>query len=77
MFEISDEIKKLATKCENSIACTIQEKKELCKVESCVDNEVFFVKCLHEPFCPYKQTFGYSFFCTCPVRQEIFKKYKV
>ncbi|MDA3907056.1 MAG: hypothetical protein PF484_13370 [Bacteroidales bacterium] len=63
--------KSLATKCQRNHICLEDTSKVLCKTDYCVNNEVLFVK--HEGFngCPYLHSFGYSHFCSCPLRMQI------
>jgi hypothetical protein len=75
-IEIPDEILKNTTKCNKSFGCLKNEKHVLCRVEHCVNEEVYFIKCLNTATCNYRVSFGNSYFCSCPVRMEIFNKYK-
>ena len=74
-IHISEEVRRTATNCKKKFSCLEEERKDLCKVENCIDGKVHFIKCLNDEYCPYKQSFGDSFFCSCPVRKEIFNKY--
>ncbi len=75
-IKIPDEVLKNTKKCNKSFNCIENDNHVLCKVEHCVDNKVYFIKCLHQDNCYYKRSFGNSYFCSCPVRKEIFRKYK-
>lgn len=63
--------------CEKNFACLKNDKHVCCKVENCINNEVHFIDCAVNFNCSYKMSFGHSYFCTCPVRKEIHKKYGV
>lgn len=63
--------------CEKNFNCLKSDKHICCKVENCVNNKVHFINCADNKYCSYKKSFGYSFFCTCMVRKEIFNKYGV
>jgi hypothetical protein len=76
-IEIDEDIKKSTTKCEKDIKCLVDKTYELCKVTESVHDKVIFVECLEENYCIYKMGFGYSNTCNCPIRKEIYKKYKI
>ncbi|REE83269.1 hypothetical protein BX611_0556 [Lutibacter oceani] len=75
-MEIDKELIEKTTKCKKSFGCLNNDQHILCKVEHCVSNKVHFVKC-SDNFCPYRMSFGYSDVCNCPMRKEIFNKYKI
>lgn len=76
-IEISQKTIDETTECEHSHECLKDVSKIHCKVESEISGEVHFVKCPDEELCAYKQTFGHSQMCCCPIRKEIYNKYKV
>jgi len=76
--EIEKETKESATKCEKNFACLMDKDHTLCAVERYVNGDVIFIKCLDTKHCAYKMPFGFSLWmCTCPVRKEFFKRYKI
>lgn len=75
-IKISDETIKKTKSCNKSFGCLKNEKHVLCQVEDCVNEEVYFIKRLYTDKCDYQISFGNSCFCSCPVRTEIYKKYK-
>jgi hypothetical protein len=76
-IEIDKDIKKSTTKCEKGLKCLVDNTYELCKVTESVRDKVLFVECLEENICSYKMGYGYANICNCPVRKEIYKKYKI
>ena len=74
MVEINDSTKVCAEHCDKKYQCL--EKAPCCKVGSCVGNSVLFVEKL-ERLCNYFQEFGYGHVCKCPVRKELYKKFKM
>lgn len=76
-IRISDEIKSSATSCTKDFSCLSPEKKDLCKVKKCVDEKVHFIECNEHEYCTYKISFGTEFFCSCPVRKEIYNKHRI
>jgi hypothetical protein len=76
-IKVDESTIKSTTECEKGFACLNGDKNLICKVEFSVrDKTVVFVKCLNTEPCSYQMSFGYSFVCNCPVRKEIFKRYK-
>lgn len=77
MLEISDESRQAMTKCAKRLSCLADDVKDLCPVESCVDKKLYFVKCLNNLACAFQRRFGAGHYCTCPVRKEIFDRYRI
>lgn len=71
-IEISEDII-LKTKCRRECSC-FNSELHCCKIVNCVDSTVHFVEPV-ERSCNYLHSFGYSYFCCCPVRKEIYRKY--
>ncbi len=64
--------------CKNNLDCLTNEE-HFClkaKVENCINEKVYFINC-NNPCCNYKINFGKSCVCDCPVRKEIYDKYKL
>jgi hypothetical protein len=76
-IHVSDTARREATKCQKKFSCLEKEINTLCKVESCIDGTLHFIQCLNKGHCSYQLLFGYRFMCGCPVRKEIFNKYKI
>lgn len=76
-IEIDEKILKEATRCENNFKCLKEDKSTLCKVESCFNNELHFIKCADTFFCNYKTPLGNLSICSCPVRRELSNKYGI
>lgn len=77
-MEIDESIIKQTKHCAHDFEC-LENVNYLCriaKVESCIDNSVLFIEC-PKNWCEYKLNFGYSAICNCPVRKEIYNKYKL
>ena len=64
-------------KCNENFACLEGENKCLCKVDHMLEGKLLFVKSMNDCIRDYRTSFGYSNFCNCPVRKEIFKRYNV
>ena len=73
---IDEDTLKSTTKCAKDFSC-LKGQNEFCKIEYCVSDTGYFVKCKEHTYCSYKDKFGGSFYCTCPTRKEIYSKYKL
>ena len=63
------------TACEKSFEC-LTNPDSLCKVTTCIKGEVHFLEC-SEKECKFKTPFGDDYFCSCPVRKEMYNRYKI
>jgi hypothetical protein len=77
VFEIDNDIKGLATLCKSNLACLESDCHTICIVKDCINGKVHFIECKDQNFCTYKKSFGHNHICTCPVRKEIYNKYKI
>lgn len=75
--EVDKRVFNKTLQCKKNFNCVKTSNHECCKVEHCVNNQVHFVKCPDAVICNYKMNFGGSSFCSCPVRKEIYNKYRV
>lgn len=76
-ISVSDEAIKATTKCRKFFSCLKEKDRNFCAVANCINEEILFMKTLKNACCPYQQAFGNEFLCDCPVRKEIFVKYKI
>lgn len=76
MYEVEKSIIDKTINCDNNFACLTEENSPSCKVSSCVGCKIHFLEKL-ERDCPYHQEFGFSYICKCPVRIELYNKYKI
>jgi len=72
----SDGILESATKCKKKFSC-LKVERDICAVEDCVNDSVLFVKSKYKASCPYQQMFGNEYICNCPVRKELYEKYRI
>ena len=76
-MEIKKEVIDSTKKCDHKFEC-LSKKDCIClvsKAKSIIYNKALFIEC-EESNCKYNIIYGQSTICTCPVRNEIFKKYK-
>ena len=76
-IEIDEGVVRATTRCNDHFSCLSGDLARLCKVEDCVSDAVYFVKCVEETDCNYKVPFGDGQVCTCPTRKEIYFRYKM
>ncbi|MBA4387945.1 MAG: hypothetical protein C0404_08180 [Verrucomicrobia bacterium] len=74
-YPVSDAAQKATTKCTKGFSC-LTGQSDVCEVEACINESVYFVYCLDKGNCSYKKAYGHGHFCTCPTRQELFNKHK-
>ena len=72
----TEDFKLLAPKCPRNYVCLKQANGVLCNINYCVNDKVLFVKPVDDSFCPYINAFGYSHFCTCTIRMQIYLESK-
>jgi hypothetical protein len=74
IFSVDKETLEKTTKCEKK-GC-LYDETIMCRVERAIKTDLLFVQA--DPLkcsCNYCVTFGDSFMCLCPTRQEIYLKY--
>ena len=76
-IEIDDEVRDRTTECEEAYACILNVNHTTCKADQTKSNGSFFIECKEAVCCNYRVSYGFSsYICTCPVRKEIYRKYK-
>jgi hypothetical protein len=75
-IEIRDEIKSSATWCNKNLSCLSPENKDLCKIAACVDQNFHLIVNEEPKYCSYQNSSVYGKSCSCPVRKEIYNKYR-
>ncbi len=73
---VDDNIIKKTTKCRKNFCC-LSGKKPFCNVELCIEKSIHFIKCASNESCGYRVPFGYSYICVCPIRKELYNRYKI
>ena len=77
VYEVDEETIRLTTDCRLDFQCLTGDLSCMCTVEELL-TDVLFVR-PEEPalHCPYLQRFGEGFFCSCPTRRALYKRYGV
>mgnify|MGYP001486957991 CR=1 FL=1 len=65
----------LAPLCPKAYAC--RETHAYCQPAFPLDGDKFYFVGQGEEECPYKEKYGTLHTCSCPVRQEIYRRYKI
>ncbi len=76
-IKIDETIVSRTTKCNSKFACLDGDKKFHCKIDKSIGNVIFVSDEKRGLHCNYMLPFGSSFICVCPVRNEIFRKFKI
>jgi hypothetical protein len=76
VLEIDQKILTKATSCSKGFACLNGDNTVNCKIQYCINRQIHFIESSGTKTCNYKMHFGESFICICPVRKEIYKKYR-
>jgi hypothetical protein len=79
-IEMSDDILKRTTKCYHGLSCLSGEPRPVCKVEEPIGTLAALTNCEGKVYCPYCIPYGISgnsSYCTCPVRIELYRRYKI
>ncbi len=76
-MEIDESIIKKADKCTKEHKCLFEKDSVYCKIERCINSDILFLECKESIFCNYQLSYGNCQICRCPVRIEIFNKYKI
>jgi hypothetical protein len=74
---IDKEIVEQANLCRNELQCMSGDKVFLCKVATPLGSDIVEIKSKHVRSCSYCLTVGSSYYCHCPVRNEIYRKYRI
>ena len=75
-IKVDDNIKQETTKCKKNFSC-LSGETPICSVELSIENKILFIKCVSKEPCSYRVPFGYSDVCICPVRKELYNRYKI
>jgi hypothetical protein len=63
--------------CNRAHACLSGDGDCLCQVEQFLDDTILSIAPPPDMKCTHKMRYRDAFLCTCPVRKEIYKRYKI
>lgn len=72
---MTEQGKTLAPLCRRAYAC--RETHSYCRPAFPIDGKNFYFVGEGDVKCPYMKKYGTLYTCDCPVRQEIFQRYKI
>lgn len=76
--DVPDRVLEAATECEHALACLQDESYPLCRVVSKIATGVLATYCPQGAPCTYCQpAIKSEGFCVCPVRIELYERYRV
>ena len=79
MYKVGEKTIRRTMQCQHDFKCLNDKGWTSCGVTNDLEGAFLHLKdnC-HNPHCPYLMSFGQSsYFCHCPVRCEIYKKYEI
>jgi hypothetical protein len=75
--QISEATKKRATKCSCNFECLNNEKWDTCSIEKEISGGLVIKNICRQKFCNYFLYFGSRHICICPIRHEIYERYRM
>ena len=76
--KVDEKTRKKARKCDKAFQCIYDETPNICAVDNTTGyDSVYFVESPVDMFCPYCYGFADGYMCTCPVRHDLYQKYKM
>ncbi len=75
-LEVSEDAIAATDRCPHGFACLDPAQRSVCPVEQRI-MDVIFVEPDDTFFCPYKTSFGDSYVCGCPTRQELYTQHQI
>ena len=77
-YQVSDKAKKQTTKCYYNFTCLNNGTWDTCSIERDLQEAFLAIKTKSDKItCPYCFPFGFSYYCTCPTRREIYQRYNI
>ncbi len=73
---VSQEVIADTDRCPKDFACLDPGTRAVCPVEQRI-MDIIFVEPDNNFFCPYKTSFGDSYVCGCPTRQELYTAHHI
>lgn len=76
-MEIGQDVIQRTSKCEKDFRCLSGYTGHLCRILCYMKEDIYFVKCMEKVDCAYLETHEKTRLCNCPVRKEIYQRYKI
>ena len=75
-LKIDEGVLKKTIKCKKDFSCLSGDKNRLCDVMDSIVSDMVRIALQSDKICSYRLSYGYSYYCLCPTRCEIYKRYK-
>lgn len=75
--QIEQAIEERAPECDKAHSCLSGEQNCRCHVVQLIDDAILAVRPPPAMKCTHKMRYRDTFLCTCPVRKETYKRYKI
>ncbi len=75
--EVAPEIIEDTKQCRWDFQCLNEHGKPICPVVEVIAEDVLFIKCPGGIICNYIMPHGDRNICLCPIRKELYRKYKM
>jgi|COG998Drversion2_1049125.scaffolds.fasta_scaffold470610_1 hypothetical protein len=76
-IKVSELIIKATTKCKKGFSCLSDKTDCMCKAISSSPDHTVVIKPSSSDPCNYHRTLGNAHYCLCPVRNDIYNRYKI
>ncbi len=74
-YHINEDTMRVTSQCERNYSCLSGHKECLCKIEKARGNVLFIHP--ENTNCKYRSSFAYFKICLCPIRNEIYERYRI
>ena len=76
-IELNGETLACSSECSRYFDCLLEGKCSRCEIERLIEGIGAYIRTPDPDPCPYKESSGDSYVCTCPTRNELFAAYGV
>ena len=76
-LHIDERVLRETTKCANNFRCLSGDKSCFCEGIYSIGSDMIKIPLNPDRLCAYRLSYGYSYFCLCPTRCEIYNRYKI
>jgi HD-GYP domain-containing protein (c-di-GMP phosphodiesterase class II) len=77
-YQISDDIKRLTTRCSDDFHCLFDDYWAMCSIERPLKGAGLIIgKRRNNNNCKYLMSFGNAYICNCPTRYELHQQYRI
>ena len=77
VLSIDEGVLKKTVKCRSAFSCLSGDKNRSCDVIDSISSDMVRIALQSDKVCSYRLSYGYSYYCLCPTRCAIYKRYKM